>query len=183
MNVLDLLKADHDRVRELLRDPSRASEAFREVLLHVQVEEEIFYAALRNKSAHLIEDRLDQHRQIERRIRDMERMDTTDPAAAERVAEFRLSVEDHFRAEEAELFPVARRTIGEDLEKLGDQIKNRKDELAGRVGSRSGKAGSAVRSEKASSDRATREDIDIGRFESEGGRPAGTPSTPPPPER
>ena len=178
MNALEILKGDHDCLLILLQDARNAAMAFRELLLHSQIEEEIFYPALRDKNEALIEDSLEQHQRMERLVQEIERLDSTDDAAAELYAELQRVVGEHIRIEEVEIFSIARKVLGEDLERLGDRIRNRKDELAAGVSSRPGKAGPAVRSERAPGERVTREDIDLGRFESEGGRP----STPPPPQ-
>jgi hemerythrin superfamily protein len=166
VDAIDVLKEDHERVRRLFRD--RSTEVFQKLLLHAQIEEEIFYPAIRDANPAMVDKSVVEHDIVERLIQEIEQLNSSSQTLLE---ELRKVVEDHMMAEEKVLFPQARRELGEDLGRLGDQIRQRKEELS----SRSGQA--RVQSERATGERVSREEIDLGRFESEGGRP----STPPPP--
>jgi hemerythrin superfamily protein len=151
MNAIELLKKDHQKVRELLDRLNETSERAsksrmellakieKELLLHTQIEEEIFYPAFRQggQSAGNKEDEKlyfearEEHRAVESLVLpDLLKTDPTDSAFSGRAKVLKELVEHHAEEEESSMFPEARRVLGkEQLEELGLRMAERKKEL------------------------------------------------------
>lgn len=143
-DALDLLKADHDRVKALFREfeslkgkddeDSRKTELVDEICyeltVHAMLEEEIFYPVLR--SAIDDDDLLDEadveHAGARELISQLEIMAPGDDHYDATVTVLGEEVEHHIEKEEGELFDAAR-DAGLDLDELGDQLAARKEEL------------------------------------------------------
>jgi iron-sulfur cluster repair protein YtfE (RIC family) len=144
MDAMELLKKDHDAVKQLFAEfESAESEQDRldvydeireQLLIHARIEEEIFYPAVREtnsgKSATQVEEALSEHQQVK------EMLDKLDDMAAEVDADFAEtirtlaeSVEHHVQEEENEIFVSARKLGDERLSELGDHLQQRKDQL------------------------------------------------------
>lgn len=146
-NAIELLKQDHDKVRDLLKaltDTSNGAEKKREDLLakiheeleiHTRLEEEIFYPAFRkaNTKEHgeLYHEALEEHHIVEDLvIPDVSDADTGSDEFAGRAKVLRELVEHHAEDEEEEMFPMARKALSKDeLEELGQRMEARKKEL------------------------------------------------------
>lgn len=142
-DALALLKADHDKVKNLFRefeslknndDDERKSELVDEICyeltVHAMLEEEIFYPVLR--SAIDDEDMLDEadveHAGARDLISQLEVMYPGDDHFDATVTVLGEEVAHHIDKEEADLFAAAR-SAGIDLDDLGEQLAARKEEL------------------------------------------------------
>lgn len=144
-----LLDADHLAVKHLFVEYARlayapaaqdagdragiAATICDELTLHAQIEEEIFYPALR-KAVPAAADVLDEARAEHERakvliaqIRDLG--DLADPAMDALVAALARTIEDHVKEERDELFPKARSADGLDLSALSAQLRERRPTL------------------------------------------------------
>lgn len=143
LDALDLLKADHDKVKSLFRefeslkgndDDERKSELVDEICyeltVHSMLEEEIFYPVLR--SAIDDDDMMDEadveHAGARELISQLEVMYPGDDHFDATVTVLGEEVAHHIDKEENEMFEAAR-TAGIDLDDLGEQLSARKDEL------------------------------------------------------
>ena len=142
--ALDLLKADHDKVKNLFRefetlkgnddDDERKSELVDEICyeltVHAMLEEEIFYPVLR--SAIDDDDMMDEadveHAGARELISQLEVMYPGDDHFDATVTVLGEEVAHHIDKEESEMFEAAR-SAGIDLDDLGEQLSARKDEL------------------------------------------------------
>lgn len=139
MDVLKLLKQDHDTVRALFSkfDAEKGAKRRRiveqlrtELLRHARVEEEIVYPAVRD----VIEDLSDvileaheEHHVVERCLEDLASVDPSDERFEAKVAVMRNLVLQHVEWEEAELFPRIRRAMDLPLRReLGDEVESAK---------------------------------------------------------
>jgi hemerythrin-like domain-containing protein len=143
-NALDLLKADHQKVRNLFREfeslrgiddeDERKSELVDEICyeltLHTMLEEEIFYPVLR--SAIDDDDMMDEadveHAGARELISQLEVMYPGDDHFDATVVVLGEEVGHHIDKEEGEMFEAARRA-GIDLAALAEQLAARRDEL------------------------------------------------------
>jgi iron-sulfur cluster repair protein YtfE (RIC family) len=144
MDATELLKKDHDAVKQLFAEFESAEleqdrldvydEIREQLLIHARIEEEIFYPAVRetnsDKSATQVDEALSEHQQVK------EMLDKLDDMAAEVDADFAEtirtlaeSVEHHVQEEENEIFVSARKLGDERLSELGDRLQQRKDQL------------------------------------------------------
>ena len=160
-DACDLLDADHLAVKHLFVEyaqlafgagPGGAAKdklalarmICSELKVHAQIEEEIFYPALRQQidEPQLLDEAEAEHQEAKEMIARIEAMSAADVAMDEQVAELNRAIERHVKQERDELFPKARSgTI--DLEALGMQLRERQSELmavgakpAGRSGRR-----------------------------------------------
>ncbi|OJA04231.1 hemerythrin domain-containing protein [Halomonas sp. QHL1] len=148
MNALELLKQDHDKVRDLLtqlvntteqaakKRPELLAKIEKELHVHTQIEEEIFYpaflkAAKKKEDERLYHEALEEHRAVEDQV--MPDLKKADPGSTEFSGQAKVLkelVEHHATEEEDEMFEHASKLISEnELEKLGEQMAERKAQL------------------------------------------------------
>lgn len=150
-NACELLDADHIAVKHLFVDYARlavapaaqATQAQRtalalkicdELSVHAQIEEDVFYPALRQAlpgDADLIDEATAEHQQAKQLIADIRRIGSADETMDTLVAELNVAIEHHVKEERDELFPKAKAAPELDLLALGDQLRERQQELQG----------------------------------------------------
>lgn len=144
-DAVTLLTKDHNDAKELFRsyqelaerDASAderlaiAQEICEALTLHAIVEEEIFYPALR-AAAEDFEDELNEaqveHGTVKELVEQIKAMDPDEDLYDAKVKVLGEYVHHHASEEEAEMFPKAR-SADIDLEELGQEMKERKEEL------------------------------------------------------
>lgn len=108
-----------------------AQEICEALTLHAIVEEEIFYPALR-EAAEDFEDELNEaeveHSTVKELVEQIKAMDPDEDLYNAKVKVLGEYVDHHATEEEAEMFPKAK-TAGIDLDGLGQEMKDRKEEL------------------------------------------------------
>jgi hemerythrin-like domain-containing protein len=143
-DAIDLLTEDHQKLRDLLAEltdtTNRASKKRtellekikKEILVHTQLEEEIFYPASKqaNGSEHkkLYFEAVEEHRAVSALVLpDLEATDVTSDAFAGRAKVLKELIEHHAEEEEEELFPKARKALSDArLKELGEQMRELK---------------------------------------------------------
>jgi hemerythrin-like domain-containing protein len=149
MDAIALLKKDHQTVRRLLKKLESSAENGRaesaallrqienELMLHTQIEEEIFYPAFRDAvqgkdDEHIYYEALEEHHVVDLvvpEIKSTSRNSDEFPAKAKVLKDL---VEHHAEEEEKEMFPKARKAMdAAELRDLGERLKERKEELSG----------------------------------------------------
>jgi len=147
-DACELLDADHLAVKHLFVEYARrayasqagenrdraaiASTICDEISVHAQIEEEIFYPALRRAVpgvADVLDEAREEHRQAKELIAQIRDLGEGDPALDQLVADLARTIEDHVKEERDELFPKARSAPGMDLAALGLQLRQRQQEL------------------------------------------------------
>lgn len=143
--ALDVLKDDHVQVSKVFKQFERfhksdddegmrlcAQAACKALKVHAQIEEEIFYPALR--AAANAEDALDEadveHSHIKELVGQLEDAEPGDEHFAARMTVLSEYVRHHVEEEESTLFSKARKADC-DLVALGEQLLARKEELGG----------------------------------------------------
>ena len=143
-NACDLLDADHIAVKHLFVDYARlamaapaalddrlalARQICNELTVHAQIEEEIFYPALRDAidTPELLDEAEAEHQQAKELIARIEAFATADETLDDLVSELARAIGHHVKEERDQLFPKARITL--DLDALGTQLKERQDAL------------------------------------------------------
>ena len=143
-DAVDLLDADHKAVKKLfidfnaLCDDGAASDAKRPVadkicqalLIHMQIEEEIFYPAVRAGTGDkpLIEEAVDEHAQAKETIAQIQAMDATDDEYDGTVKRLGELIDAHVLEEREQMFLEARQSQT-DLRGLAVQLFERKQQL------------------------------------------------------
>ena len=143
--ALDVLKADHAEVKKLFRQFEKfkkdedtggmkqvAQAACKALKTHAQIEEEIFYPALREGAD--ADDALDEanveHNHVKELVQQIEQADPGEDLFEARVKVLSEYVQHHVEEEESTIFSKARKS-DVDLVALGEQLLARKEELGG----------------------------------------------------
>lgn len=144
MDAFQLLKKDHQKVRDLFEelaeieasDTKNRKLVFDQIKLeteiHAQLEEEIFYPALADESetAELIEEAYKEHKEVKRTLQKLDKMDKNTEEWAELCGTLQENIELHVEEEESEIFKRAKEVLtAEGLRELGKQLQLRKEEL------------------------------------------------------
>jgi iron-sulfur cluster repair protein YtfE (RIC family) len=149
-DACDLLDADHIAVKHLfveyarlaMADPSSGAERqalaqqiCAELTVHAQVEEEIFYPALRRATGAdgLLDEAQAEHQEAKILIARIQDVGLADASQDELVSQLARAIEHHVKEERDHLFPKARSTPALDLLALGAQLKERQQELQGQA--------------------------------------------------
>ncbi|WP_213939527.1 hemerythrin domain-containing protein [Pseudomonas sp. dw_612] len=141
MNAIDLLKADHERVKGILGQLSESTERAvkkrteliakleMEITIHTRLEEEVLYPAYKKAGGKEQEvmyyEAKEEHRTVDSLV--LPDLKTTDPSTPEfsgRVKVVKELLEHHIEEEETEMFPQARKLLGKaTLDELGQQME------------------------------------------------------------
>jgi hemerythrin-like domain-containing protein len=165
-NAIELLKRDHDAVEKLFAQYEEikdgADDSEKEGLVaqicdaltvHAQIEETIFYPAARRvlqeeEGQDLLNEAAVEHQTLKDIIGRLEAAPTSDPlydAGVKVLAEY---TKHHVREEENELFPKVR-SSDMDLQAIGQQLAERKQQLENRGSRSSGNGGRGRKSQSA----------------------------------
>ncbi len=146
-NAIELLKADHEEVKQLLDEltstskqatksrPELLEKIAKELRIHTKIEEEIFYPAFKHaggtKHNEINHEALEEHRAVEEIV--LPDLESADPASDEFTARANVlkeMVEHHAEEEEEEMFAMAKKSLStKELEDLGEKMMARKEEL------------------------------------------------------
>jgi hemerythrin superfamily protein len=146
MDCLELLTADHNRVRGLFKRCKDAEEKddmetmrmlvakiVEELQIHMTIEEEIFYPAVRGESEEIkdtVYEGFEEHHVAKVLVDELAGMTPEGDEWTAKVKVLIESVEHHADEEEKEMFPPVRsKTTAEQRESLGTRLANRKVEL------------------------------------------------------
>ena len=146
MNALTLLTADHNRVRGLFARFTEAQESddhqameeiaraiFVELAVHTQIEEEIFYPAVRDAGEEFSEEvaeAFEEHHVVKALMEEVTALPAGDEAWTAKMQVIVENVEHHASEEEQEMFPEVGKAMDKDaLEDLGMRLDQRKGEL------------------------------------------------------
>ena len=141
MKADEVLIAHHDVLRGLLRDLAGTTgdqpeargrlrdELLRELEIHTQIEDELFYPAVHDVSP-LLSVAHAEHRQIDDQLATVLRTPVDDPEFGTEVRMLEKTVRHHAMEEEERIFPQSHALGGQRLEDLGEQLRARQRELA-----------------------------------------------------
>jgi hemerythrin superfamily protein len=151
-DACDLLDADHKAVKKMFKEyeelaGSRARGAAQkkkelahqicqELTVHAQVEEEIFYPALREvmKDTDLLAEAEVEHQSAKDLIAQIESMPEPDEMFDAKVKVLGEYIDHHVKEERNEIFPKARSARKLDLVTMRDELEARKEELMAGMG-------------------------------------------------
>jgi hemerythrin-like domain-containing protein len=145
MDAVKLLKDDHKKVKDLFRQFERArsperkkeiaDEAMHELDVHAEIEEEIFYPAAKAKAnkegKELVAEAVEEHHVVKMLISELKAMREVNEQFEAKFTVLIENVEHHIEEEEKEMLPDAKKTLGKEIDALGDQMKARKEQLMG----------------------------------------------------
>ncbi len=144
-DAIALLKADHTAVKKLfaqeekaIKDDDKKQEIFDQIknalTVHAAIEEEIFYPAVKKaRSEHLkdeVREGYEEHQQITNLLAQIASITPADETYDSKVKVLKEDVEHHVKDEETEMFPDARKFLGEKrLIELGTELDARRQSL------------------------------------------------------
>jgi len=148
-DACDLLDADHKAVKKMFKQyeeltnargrsiPQKkmdlARQICQELTVHTQIEEEIFYPALRGaiKDTDLLAEAEVEHQSAKDLIAQIEGADEADEMFDAKVTVLGEYIDHHVKEERNEIFPKARSARKLDLVAMRDELMARKEELMG----------------------------------------------------
>ncbi|MES2354773.1 MAG: hemerythrin domain-containing protein [Pseudomonadota bacterium] len=144
-DAIMLLTADHKRVQKIFKDFEKIkskgdnetkAEMIRtvcqELTLHAQLEEELFYPALREamKDKDLVDEAQVEHNSAKQLIGELESMQPGDELYEAKFTVLGEYINHHIKEEQKEIFPRAKKAKI-NLMELGEEIRHRKADLQG----------------------------------------------------
>jgi len=145
MDAIRLLTDDHKQVKALFREYEGLSDSAhksrqrvvervcRELEVHTQIEEEIFYPAFQAKAddegQDLVAESRQEHHVVDVLMSEIKQLEPDNPEYAAKFTVLMENVEHHADEEEKEMFPQARKALKDDLQRLGEQMEQRKGQL------------------------------------------------------
>jgi hemerythrin superfamily protein len=147
MKATDLLKKQHRQVEKLFKevekteDPKQRRKLMEQIAadlkMHTQIEEEIFYPAVREvgtaKAETMIDEAFEEHHVVDLVLAELPQVDPEDERFEAKMTVLSELVKHHVEEEEGEMFPMAEKKLGaERIKDLGQQL----EQMAGGGGQR-----------------------------------------------
>jgi hemerythrin superfamily protein len=152
MDAIALIKADHQTVETLFKQFEQAKdgdddtekkrvvdEISRQLEVHADIEEEIFYPSVKSKAEEegqeLVDEAVEEHHLVKVTLAELASLPPSDQAFDAKVTVLIENVRHHVQEEEEEMLPQAQELLGQDrLAQLGERMAQRKQELLGSGG-------------------------------------------------
>ena len=146
-NAITMLKSDHATVKRLLRELAETSDRAvkqrdtlvaqieRELKMHAQLEEEIFYPAFKaasrgTEAEDLFYEAAEEHHIVDMVLPALKAANSKSKEFKAKASVLKELVEHHIKEEESEMFAEARELFGDDqLRELGDMMQARRDAI------------------------------------------------------
>jgi hemerythrin-like domain-containing protein len=146
MKATDLLKKQHKEVKALFKKVEKTENArerrqlmeqiTQQLELHTQIEEEIFYPAVREsgkKAEEMIDEAYEEHHVVKLVLKELPEVNPEDERFEAKMTVLSELIEHHVEEEETEMFKIAEKQLGKDrLNELGDQMAERAGAPRGR---------------------------------------------------
>lgn len=147
MNAIELLIADHNKVKSILaqlsdstnRAVKKRTELLEklemEITIHTQLEEQILYPAFKEaggkEQEEMYYEAKEEHRTVDSLVLpDLKQTDPSTPEFSGRLKVVKELLEHHIEEEETEMFPQAKKLLGKPkLDELGEQMQRMKTTL------------------------------------------------------
>jgi hemerythrin superfamily protein len=137
MDALELLKQDHQKVKELFKqgqqaeDKKQQKQIFKEIKseleTHARIEETIFYPAMQEHEElkDMVLESLEEHKQLKTILRELSRLSANNQRFKPKFKVLKDDVEHHAEEEEeGKMFPKIRKLVsGHALEQLGEELE------------------------------------------------------------
>ena len=141
MDAIALLKEDHAKVKKLMAELEQTTERgvktrtelwaklLKELTIHENIEEEIFYPALRDmpKAKDIVLEAMEEHHLVDDIVEQLKDTPVDDEHWGAKFKVCKENVEHHIEEEETEMFKIARQVFSkEELEDFGVQMTEAK---------------------------------------------------------
>lgn len=142
MDALQLLKADHEKVKKMLEELDSTTERAtktrttglaslkQELTVHELIEEEIFYPAMKDsaEAKEIVLEAYEEHDVVDTIMSELEQTPVEDETWAAKFTVMKENLEHHIEEEEGEMFEKARDVFDKgELTALGERMQARKD--------------------------------------------------------
>jgi hypothetical protein len=148
MDALELLKQDHEKVKELFKEAEGAGDKkqqkriFKEIKteldVHARIEETVFYPAMEehDELKEMVLESLEEHKQVKTVLRQMARLSPSNETFRPKLKVLKDNVEHHAEEEEeGKMFPKIRQLINRtELEELGEELERAKHKQLRKAG-------------------------------------------------
>ena len=143
MDAIALLKEDHQKVKKLMAELEQTTERgvktrtelwaklVKELTVHENIEEKIFYPALRDmpKAKDIVLEAMEEHHLVDDIVEQIKDTPVDDEHWGAKFKVAKENVEHHIEEEETEMFKIARQVFSkEELEELGSRMDASKSE-------------------------------------------------------
>lgn len=141
-----LLKEDHRKVKKLFAEFDKLEESDtaemarifetvnKELTVHTQIEEEIFYPAVEkaddDEAEELILESREEHRLVKQLLQELSEMTADDEQFCAKMKVVKDMVLHHAEEEESEVFPIFEDLDKEEQDRIAEQLQARKAELS-----------------------------------------------------
>lgn len=141
-DAIDLLMTDHKKVKKLFKEYEKLEDGdsdqkmelvatiCKELTIHTQIEEEIFYPAVREAidDEDLVDEAVVEHAAAKQLISELHAMDADEDLYDAKVTVLSEEIEHHVEEEETEMFPKVKKAKM-DIATLGQKMQERKQAL------------------------------------------------------
>jgi hemerythrin superfamily protein len=145
-DAVAVLKTDHATVKKMFEkeekltkhDGQKKQDIFNQIRaaleVHATIEEEIFYPAVKKARSENVKDEVreayEEHKQIKSLLAQISSITSADETYDMKIKVLKEDVEHHIKEEEGEMFPDAKKFLGEHrLIELGAKLESRKEQL------------------------------------------------------
>jgi hemerythrin-like domain-containing protein len=144
-NAMEMLTRDYQQVKELFHQYEAAGDrAYQKkkgiaaavctaLAIHTTLEEELFYPAMKRKTDQdgkdLVAEAMEEHHVVTTLMDELKGLDPKDERYDAKFKVLMENVEHHIEEEEGEMFPEAEEVLGDRLERLSQQMEQRKERL------------------------------------------------------
>lgn len=152
-DAIALLKTEHATVKKMFekegklteQDNEKKASLFNQIKaaleVHAAIEEEIFYPAVKKARSEHVKDEVreayEEHKQIKSLLAQVSSITPADESYDMKIKVLKEDVEHHVKEEEGEMFPDAKRFLGESrLVELGAQLEARKQQIENNLASK-----------------------------------------------
>ncbi|HEY3065429.1 MAG TPA: hemerythrin domain-containing protein [Methylomirabilota bacterium] len=146
MKATDLLKKQHKEVKALFKKVEKTENArerrqlmeeiSQQLEVHTQIEEEIFYPAVREsgkKAEEMVDEAYEEHHVVKLVLKELPQVDPEDERFDAKMTVLSELVEHHAEEEEDEMFKIAEKALGKErLNELGEEMAQRAGAPRGR---------------------------------------------------
>jgi hemerythrin-like domain-containing protein len=119
------VEAAFEKIESAAGDPSALlKELANDLAAHMSIEQQLFYPAVREVNAELVDESYEEHSMAELALKRLLRTSPADPAFRARVTVLKELIEHHVDEEESDLFPAVDDALGDaKLEQLGTRME------------------------------------------------------------
>lgn len=143
MDILQLLKADHDKVKEIISTLCETSttaiktqiKLFNtlkdELELHEKIEETIFYPVLKKhqETKDLVLEAFEEHHVVDLILEELEKIEPKEEDWKPKLTVLKENLEHHIKEEESELFPKTKKLLDQaTLNEMGQEMQKTKEQ-------------------------------------------------------